>query len=166
MKHQLPGFDVSHRGKREGLLVGRVSAQTVGEETWVGDRHLGYLLDGEALTPGRWQRVGGDWGFMPAAGHADSSRPDVAKYSVLDSYWGQLAGIVLDRTDRWTPATWSDPVDHDHCALCWTTIDAGNPQHWRNAAGRVVCPGCHERYVEAGSLDLIEPHRRMGPSDE
>ena len=158
MKQDFPRFDVTHRGEPAGILSGKVSAVRMGAETWVGDGHLGYLFDGESLTRGRWHEAEGDWGFMPTDGPPASAQLKLEQYVILDSYWGQLAEIVLDREHSWSPAVWSDSVDHDHCALCWSTIDSGNPRHRDNGRGSIVCPDCHDRYVEQGSLDFIQPH--------
>ncbi len=157
MQRDFPRFHVTRREERAVCLVGTVSALRVGAETWVGDGHLGYLFDGESLVRGRWGGTESSWRFVPTGGRAESALPNLEQYVILDSYWGQLAEIVLDREHRWTGAVWPDPVDHGHCALCWSTIDARNPPHHDNRKGSIVCPRCHDRYMEQGSLDFIRP---------
>jgi hypothetical protein len=88
---------VTHRDEPAGILSGKVSAVRVGAETWVGEGHLGYLFDGASLTRGRWQEGEGGWRFMPTDGPPASVRLRLDGYIILDSYWGQLAEIMLDQ---------------------------------------------------------------------
>lgn len=166
MTFEAPRFSVRRREERTGILTGSVSTVRVSAETWVGDGHLGYLLVDGFLIAGRWRRTGEEWAFAPHDPQEEHARMVGATVAVLDSYWGQRATLVLDPGARWVTAAWSDPEDHDHCALCWTKVDADRPHHASNGRGDVVCRECHERYVLPGDLGFVTPRGAGGPSDE
>jgi hypothetical protein len=162
---EAPRFFVRRRQEATGILTGFVSTVRVSAETWVGDRHLGYLLVDGSLMAGRWRRAGEEWAFAPHDPRGEHTRMVGTTVVVLDSYWGHRANLVLDPAARWVKAEWSDPGDHDHCALCWAKVDADRPQHASNGKGDVVCPECHERYVLPGDLGFIRPQEPGGASD-
>ena len=158
MHHDLPHFHAMRRDASSGLFIGSVSAIEVYDETWVADGYLGYLLRDEMVIYGRWRVTEEGWGFQPKAPTLVALPTD---FEVLDSYWGDRADLVLGtRPADWSPERWDDPADHDHCAICWSTIGiSGDRNFFRNAHhDDFCCVRCYNAYVLPRKLDFIEPH--------
>jgi hypothetical protein len=145
-------------------IVGNVSAQVYMGQNWIGERWIGYIgRDGEPPVEGRWVQEGERWRFV-------SENPRTSKFKVgeplrlYDGYWGERAYIVLAPMN-WTEARFEAKKqwDHDHCGICWATIDADAPRHYRSSERDVICADCYGRYVQLRSLAFIEPtqNKRM-----
>jgi hypothetical protein len=85
-------------------VVGIVTRTTHGREDWVGDGWIGFLKAGPRLIAGRWHRRGDLWEFAPEDADDLNLISAQPKWEVLDGYWGERAGIVLDQTRRWDKA--------------------------------------------------------------
>ena len=145
-------------------LVGQVSAKVCMDQNWIGERWIGYIgRDEEPPVEGRWFPENERWRFV-------SKNPKASEFQIgqrlqlYDGYWGERAYIVL------APMIWTEKHfeakkqwDHDHCGICWATIDPVAPRHFRSSERDVVCPNCYENYVQLRSLSFIQPtqNKRM-----
>ena len=137
----------------DGSPVGSVSFLAVGKETWVGDRHIGYLKLPDALVCGRWHTHDRCWQYAPDVA-ATFSVGDT--FSVLDGYWGERVLIATDPTLDWPPAVWTDANDHDHCSICWATIStAAEPHYYTNPTPDSVCATCYRQYVSQRDISFV-----------
>jgi hypothetical protein len=55
------------------------------------------------------------------------------------------------------PGAW----DHEHCAICWATIDAEAPEGCVSDQ-TCVCPRCYHAYVLPRSIDFIRESGTTG----
>jgi hypothetical protein len=139
--------------ERGTILFGSVSSTEFGNETWIGDRWLGYLKYGDALLYGRWYSYGQNWEF---ALHKPNTLLATNEYQILDGYWGERAELVLNKDIVWQPQQWTVPDDHDHCAICWSTISTfENQAHFIASTGERVCAPCYDAYVRTRALTFI-----------
>lgn len=137
-------------------LQGNVSVTRVGRETWVGDRHIGYLKRGAFLAPGRWHDGGNRWSFVLDRPEHVSELEGAPALEVLDGYWGERAALVLDQSLVWHKDRWTDAADHDHCAICWASISTQeNGEHFAAGCGDRVCAPCYRNYVSKRALGFI-----------
>ena len=122
--------------------------------------------------------------FETGDAHAGDLLQEGQTYSIFDGYWGERAELVLDGTRNWQrrsfePSTgiWNpvsgvlkkatqrteDPKeslksgawDHEHCAICWTTISRAERElheGYVDQNGVWVCVSCFETYVAPKSL--------------
>jgi hypothetical protein len=149
-------LDVQGTG-RNLALVGTVDSTSYGRETWVGDRHLGYLFRKRPVLYGRWHSLEGGWKFSVSQ-ILDSlvvpRKGDVI--DVLDGYWGERAELVLDDAIEWKEGRYEKPEDHTHCIICWKAISAEQNSHFmfgdRNTE---MCMECFGSYVIPRSLGFI-----------
>jgi hypothetical protein len=135
-----------------GEVLGLVTATTYGQETWIDDRWIGYLVADTHLIRGRWNRRDDLWGFVPDKPGALQAPVASSEWMVLDGYWGGRAEIVFDRGRQWQRARFevADAVrfkqgssvymkkaddshpegselveggwDHEHCEICLATL--------------------------------------------
>jgi hypothetical protein len=107
-----------------------------------------------------------------------------AAYPIFDGYWGERAQLVLDNTRNWKRRTFEPSTgawnpasrvmrrpedrtghpaevleprawDHEHCAICGTTISqAEGDQHegFADEHGEWVCVSCFEAHVKPKNL--------------
>ena len=136
-----------------GAPLGSVDIVSVGKETWVGDRYLGYLKLKDSLIPGRWHNHDAGWRFAPdepatfLPGH---------NYSVLDGYWGERALIATDASLTWSTDAWTDINDHDHCSICWATISTiAESNYYQSSANDRVCSACYRNYVSQRDISFV-----------
>ncbi|TMA33075.1 MAG: hypothetical protein E6J87_11175 [Deltaproteobacteria bacterium] len=151
----LPRFRV-HRIEEDPLrLVGEVSATEYQSETWIHAGWLGDLRVGNHFIAGRWSEAGTSWAFAPEDPHARDKIGEARDFEVFEGYWGERASLVLDESLDWHGSSWSDPIDHDHCRICWATINSQeNAQHFAASENLRVCPRCHSSYVQRRSIDF------------
>jgi hypothetical protein len=178
-----PAYHATDRTGRDPTgVLGTLTRTSHGREDWVDDGWIGFLLSGEELFAGRWNRQGDLWRFVPENPESLDRIRARSDWCVLDGYWGQRAEIVLDRSCRWSrhrfqPAdairhgAWvveatdapaddeelvKDGWDHEHCAICWETIGPGGQPDGYVAESRLwLCTHCYESFVERRSLDFI-----------
>ncbi len=150
-----PRFEVTEERSEPRAVFGCVSTTAYGRETWIGDGWIGYLMHGVTLIRGRWHRRGELWAFAPDSPGVTDAIRDQRGWSVLDSYWGERAELVLDRYREWhrarfeptdaiqfkgTGGVWLRQAtgsaadggevvegawDHEHCEICWETLCPG-----------------------------------------
>ena len=150
----LPTFKVIERHSDE--IVGSVSSTQLGDETWVADRYLGYLKQGDSLFFGRWHAAGQDWKFTLDKSETNEDLPASDEFQILDGYWGERAELVLNTNLDWQPDRWEIQNDHDHCAICWATISTiENQTHFCASTGQCVCNACYDSYVRTRALTFI-----------
>jgi hypothetical protein len=157
----LPRFHVQEIARQGAsvILRGTVSSTGVGQETWIGDRYLGYLKRGDFLAPGRWHAAPGGWDFTLEREEDLGEINGARDMEVLDGYWGERAELVLDTGIVWKADRWTTPGDHDHCAICWATIaDRDNADHFVATTGARVCCACHRDHVGRRGLGFIHPY--------
>ena len=82
-------------------VLGFVTATTYGQERWVGDGWIGYLMVDMKLIPGRWHLRGDLWGFAPQNPGAVQALSADSEWTILDGYWGGRAELVLDSGRQW-----------------------------------------------------------------
>src|SRR5262245_57400204 len=82
-------------------VVGTVTGETYGSETWVGDGWIGYLKSGAKLIRGRWHRKGDLWEFSPEQPNGRDAVCAQLEWEILDAYWGERAEIVVDQARQW-----------------------------------------------------------------
>ena len=127
----------------------------VRSETWIQSGWLGYLRVGSRFVIGRWGEADGSWVFAPKDQNALEVIAEVREFEVFDGYWGDRAELVLDESLNWRKATWSDPDDHDHCQICWGTINLKeNACHFAVFTAVRVCPDCYSTYVTPRNIDF------------
>ena len=137
-------------------LIGSLTATNFGRETWVDDEYIGYLRRGATCIRGRWRKLTDLWEFTLADPHTIPPFHAEEEVEVFDGYWGERAQLVLSESTSWSPATWRQSEDHDHCAICWATISAHeNRSHVESSDGVRVCPACYRNYVQVRSLAFI-----------
>lgn len=145
-------------------IIGVVSAEVYMGQNWIGERWIGYIgRAGEPPVNGRWFEENELWRFV-------SENPKTSEFKVgeqlqlYDGYWGERAYIVLAQM------TWAEvrfeakkQWDHDHCGICWATIDTQSPRCFRSSERDVICPNCYDLFVQLQSLAFIEPtqNKRM-----
>lgn len=148
-------------------IEGTVSVTRVGRETWVGDRHVGYLKRGDFLAPGRWHDGGDRWSFVLDRPADVSELEGASELEVLDGWWGASAELVLDQSLIWNTCQWTEAADHDHCAICWATISTHeNGKHFAAERGGRVCAPCYRRFVGKRSLGFIPDAAGQGDAED
>lgn len=144
-------------------LRGSVSFTRVGRETWVGDRHVGYLKLGTFLASGRWHAGGDCCGFVLDRSEHLSELDGTPTLEVLDGYWGERAELVLDESVTWSASSWTDAADHAHCAICCTTVSTQeNREHFAAGRGDRLCAACYRNYVSKRALGFIPSAAQHG----
>jgi hypothetical protein len=135
-------------------LIGDVSNTRYGSQTWIQSGWLGDLRVGSRFVAGRWSEADGRWIFAPNDQNALQIIAQAREFDVFDGYWGERAELVLDESLDWREASWSDPDDHDHCQICWGTIDSEDARHFKVFAAVRVCPVCYSTYVKPRNIDF------------
>ena len=147
-----PSFSVSEL-LDDGSPVGAIDVLTVGKETWVGDRYIGYLKRSDSLVFGRWHAHDRGWQFSPNVAHSFTVGDN---FSVIDGYWGERVLIATDPTLKWSPSVWTDATDHDHCSICWATISTlAEPNYYQNATPDSVCAACYRKHVSQRDISFV-----------
>jgi hypothetical protein len=167
----------------DAVVYGHLSRTWHGRENWVSDHWLGVLVRDKQAVAGRWKASPEGWVFLLEDSAALGAFEPGARWDVLDGYWGERAEIVLDASRRWHETTFapSDAVefrgggtrwqmsaadvagggvveggwDHEHCAICWETIDADRPEAYFSEPNKWVCKECFEAFVRQRSLGFI-----------
>ena len=153
----LPRFRV-HRVEEDPLrLVGDLSTTEYGPRTWVQSDSLGNLRVGSCFVTGRWSEAGTSWAFAPEDPNALETIGDARDFEVFDGYWGERVALVLDESLGWNASSWTDDEAHDHCRICWSTINSEeNADHLAASESLCICSGCHSSYVRPRSIDFTE----------
>lgn len=97
----LPTFTLIAAQDNDSEVAGTISSTTYGNEDWVGDGWIGFLMALGKLIPGRWRHMDEAWNFVPedpALCRTIRGRND---WEILDGYWGQRAEIVLGLHRKW-----------------------------------------------------------------
>jgi hypothetical protein len=181
-----PRFRVAQNEFSEiGVALGLVTATTYGNETWVGDGWIAYLMADMKLIRGRWHLRGDLWAFAPEDAGAVQALFADSEWAILDGYWGGRAELVLDLGRQWQrtrfeprdavrsmrhdviymKARSSEPAqgelveggwDHEHCEICWVTLGAGGtPDGYVSKGTTWVCERCYDAFVQRRSLEFI-----------
>lgn len=152
----LPRFLVSALEK-EGVR-GQLDRRSRLEQGWLAVLYVG----NDRFVQGRFVR------HDPSTGEAQF-KPDDARdlgvlepghgYPALDSYWGERAELVADRTREWRRTRFRARAhwDHEHCAICWEKIaEYAHPFGYRDQHDVWVCETCYGRFIEPRSFDFLE----------
>jgi hypothetical protein len=159
MNSTFPVFRVGRvvSAESRARLSGAVTATRRGSETWIGDKHWGYLKRGDLLVRGRWHAASDHWEFVLEQGADINLLEGATEVEVLNGYWGERAQLVLATSLSWQSDVWLDEADHDHCAICWATINVfTHREHFRASSGERICACCYGDYVKRRSLAFIE----------
>ncbi len=137
-----------------GEILGSVTATTFGNEKWVSDGCVGYLMADMKPVSGRCHVQGDFWAFVPDDHCAiQVLRPDT-ECVVLDGYWGERAELGLDPDRIWQKARYEG--DHDHCAVCWETLGpVDRSDGYVSEDATWICCRCYDAFVQQRSLDFI-----------
>jgi hypothetical protein len=151
--------------------VGSVTATHYGQQRWVEDQVHSFLLSDRRVIFGRWYAKQGCWIFSPEVATAIHALAPGSEWDILDCYWGERAEIVLDQHRGWTRTRFVPSEaqrfdsqgqsagegiwDHEHCALCWKTIDDHSPEAYVDDQDEWLCTDCYVRFVLPRSLDFI-----------
>lgn len=138
-----------------GEVLGRASTTTYGDDLWVGDQRLGYLMADGAFIRGRWHQREDLWSFAPENSQSRPALSPNSEWTIFDLYWGERAELVLRSGRLWKytqfhsmpairfasggtvymqKADGSKPGDgevveggwdHEHCRICWEKIGIG-----------------------------------------
>ncbi len=148
---RVPNFNVTHESP-PGQLHGRFETDER-EAVPVRDGQPGFLRKYDTWLHGKWQDDAGSWQFCVAT---TRSKPvELGSYDVFDYYWGERAKLALDESLSWQHA---EELGHDHCAICWSTLDSDALNDvYRSTEGDVICGGCFRQYVSKRSLEFIKP---------
>jgi hypothetical protein len=94
-------------------------------------------------------------------------------YPYFDGYWGERAQLVFNSSLEWAKTnfkpsdairhyndgrveTIKDGWDHEHCNICWATIDfTENTVYMKSNQGDEVCQECFDNYIKRKSIDFI-----------
>lgn len=156
----LPKFVPERLGTIDGgmILFGRLERRSLLREGWL---VLLYAGD-DRFVEGRLVRYDNATGEAQVRlkEPADLELVKIGKtYPALDSYWGERAELVADRTRVWR-RTRFDPKerwDHEHCAICWQKIAVyAQPFGFQDQEHAWVCEECYRCYVEPRSFDFLE----------
>jgi hypothetical protein len=151
----LPHFQVREIENHPLRLIGELSNTRYGSQTWIRSGWLGDLRVGSRFVRGRWSEADGRWVFAPNDQNALETIAELREFDVFDGYWGERAELVLDESLTWRETDWSDPEDHDHCQICWDTINLNeNARHFKVFAAVRICPACYSNYVEPRNVDF------------
>lgn len=154
---ELPHFRVRRIEQDPLRLIGDLSSTRYGSQTWIQSGWLGDLRIGSRFLTGRWSEAGASWAFSPNDQTALESIAEVRDFEVFDGYWGERAELVLDESLDWREAIWSAPDDHDHCRICWSTINASeNASHFAASAQLRICAACHSSHVQPRNIDFSQ----------
>jgi len=136
----MPNFKVTQHTDSD--LRGLVSSLTVEVDgrlqTFVSDGALGFLVLDCKVYEGHWHRAEVGWKFVPKKS-SGVVPTDSSEFSILDCYWGERVRLVLEESLSWHKQTWTI-AGHDHCAICWRSIEA--------------LPELKEHYVATGHDDI------------
>jgi len=154
---ELPRFRVRKIEHNPLRLIGELSSTQYESQTWVQARWIGDLRVGNRFVTGRWSEAGSSWAFAPEDPSALDTIGNVRDFEVFEGYWGERAELVLNETLSWRESTWTDPNDHDHCRICWATINSEeNACHFAASPALRVCSACHSSYVQPCNIDFSE----------
>lgn len=168
----LPTLTVEHTDPNGTSLRG-----TVSRWLWVGEGHITYLYLGKGqFLEGRFVNVSEHEGrvtFVPDEPKGVRQIRDGVQLPYLDGYWGERAAIALDPLLRWQEVVFSprDAVkyypggrmetisggwDHEHCDICWTTIDQHvNQRYMLSDQDHCICCECFTKFVQRRQIDFI-----------
>jgi hypothetical protein len=148
-----PRFHVIRVGSGEAF--GSVTSTSFGNERWVADGWIGYLLAGMKPIPGRWHARGEFWNFAPDEYKAVSRLKPKTEWIIRDGYCGARADLVLDTDINWQKQRYNES-DHDHCAICSQTLGlGGQPDGYMSKNDIWVCCRCYEEFICKRSLEFI-----------
>ena len=127
------------------------------EQKWVDDDWLGFLLKDNVLFYGRWHKTENDvWDFVLLKQYDINLFQCGEVLDILDGYYGERAEIVLDKTRTWKQELYTNQENHDHCNVCWATIDTKSEKNFmKSDKNDVVCMKCFKEYVKINSLNFI-----------
>jgi hypothetical protein len=144
------------RGGRPYLDIDLIS------QLWVGENYYGdILIDYDHVVEGKFFQVRFDvmkCRFVCENEYEDSSFIlEERVYPYLDGYWGERAEIVLS-SRIWEKAQFIEKPnwDHDHCRICWATIDVHeNTTYMKSNLEEEICTNCYENYVMKKDLSFV-----------
>ena len=143
---------------------------------WVGEGYSAYLFicDKEVIK-GEFQdvnEISGSVKFISTGSASNNVRKNEA-YPFFDGYWGQRASLIFNSSLHWEKNYFKlrdtikhkddgstelvkDGWDHEHCFICWATIDLyQNTAYINSNEDDIVCLGCFENYISKKSIDFI-----------
>jgi hypothetical protein len=158
--YRFPRLSVANktvRGGRPYLDIDLISRQ------WVGEHYYAFILiDYDHVVEGKFYDVRFDvmrCRFVCENEYDDSSFiAEERIYPYLDGYWGERAEIVLSPSRVWTKAQFEEKPnwDHDHCRICWETIDLrANTTYMRSSLQEEICITCYENYAQKKDLSFV-----------
>ena len=161
----MPKFKVTQH--IDSGLLGTVSCETVeiqGEpRAWVSDGALVFLVCDRQVYEGHWHRDGVDWIFAPRESTGEIPA-DSVEFSVFDAYWGKRVQLVFEESLSWEKQTWTTD-GHDHCAICWESINAlpGSAEHFaadgndgiRFHSSERSCVKCYDEYISRNDTSFV-----------
>jgi len=169
----LPVFVVSAVQQDSPQLTGKVNRWR-----WVGEGHIAYLcFGGNKFVEGKFRNVRRFRKIVSFAFKDPDLAPEIKpgeSIRYFDSYWGERALIVLDRSLDWQEISFEprDAIktfhdgtkeeipggwDHEHCAICWATISQKENQDFmKSSQDDCVCLACFHNHVEPRNIDFIK----------
>ena len=154
---ELPRFRVRKIERDPVRLIGELSSTRYGSESWVEAGWLGDLRVGNRFVTGRWSQTEAEWVFSPERASALDTIGAAREFPVFEGYWGERAELVLDESLAWSSAKWGETADHDHCRICWASINSEeNTVHYAASPNLRVCAACYSSYVQPRSVDFRE----------
>ena len=128
--------------------------ECVGQK-WIDDNYIGYLKIGNQLISGRWHFVDDKtWKFDINEKFENLPFSSGDTIECIDGYYGERAEIIFNSNIKWEKQIFDDTNDHDHCAICWTTIYP-EKEYMSSGAEDNVCLDCYDNYVRPKSLSFI-----------
>ena len=143
---------------------------------WVGEKHAAYLyVNKEKVIEGEFQDVNEiekSVKFITTDLILDIVKANET-YPFFEGYWGQRAALVFDNSLQWEKTNFKprdaikhkddgskelikDGWDHEHCDICWVTIDLHkNTVYMKSNLYFLVCLECFENYILKKSIDFI-----------
>ena len=161
--NDLPVFAVSAVQPDSPQLKG-----VVNRWRWVGEGHIAYLyLRAGTFVEGKFRNVDEATKSASFAFKKPDAVPVIQpgeSIRYLDGYWGERALISLDRSLDWRELTFRaskrstrEIWDHEHCGICWATIDQNeNSTFMKSNEDDCICMDCFHESVEVRSIDFIE----------
>jgi hypothetical protein len=140
-----------------GIVFGRLERRSRLREGWLVVLYAG---DGQ-FVEGRLVSYDTETGEaqVQVAESTDLKHVETGKaYPALDSYWGERAELVADRTRVWHRTRFEPTAewDHEHCEICWEKIAVyAQPFGFRDQQDAWVCEACYRWFVKPMSFDFL-----------
>ena len=143
-------------------LTGTINTVYFKNEKWIEDNYLGYLVNENSWAYGRWKKENDKWQFfIELQSNQNINYVPQMTLNAVDGYWGERVTLVLDKNTEWQLKTLDIKIDHEHCAICCTTIFSEAKYYEAKTVlnnieyKSLVCLDCYKNHIKLCNVNFI-----------